>query len=57
MILGIQNNFLSTKKFDKTKYMTIFDEEGVNIYDATNTDIKTTRGAVLRGFCLLGKGL
>ena len=29
--------------------MTIFDEEEVNVYNATNTETKTTRGALLRG--------
>ena len=48
MILGIQNNLLSTNQFVKAKYITIFDKEEVNIYDATNPEIKTTRGAVLR---------
>ena len=37
MIPGIQNNLLSTNKFAKAKYILIFDEEEVNIYDATNT--------------------
>ena len=49
MIPGIQNNCLRTNRFAKAKYITIFDEEEVNIYDATNNEIKTTRGSVLRG--------
>ena len=47
-IPGIQNNLLSTNQFIKTKYITIFDKEEVNIYDATNTEIRTTKGTVLR---------
>ena len=49
MVPGIQNNLLSTNQFAKAKYSMIFDEKEVNIYDATNTIIKTTRGSVLRG--------
>ena len=30
-------------------YITIFDSEEVNIYDASNTQITVTKGAVLRG--------
>ena len=37
MIPGIQNNLFSTNQFAKAKYITIFDEEEVNIYYATNT--------------------
>ena len=49
MILGIQNNLFNTNQFVKAIYMMIFDEEEVNIYDATNKVINTKRGAVLRG--------
>lgn len=31
-------------------YISIFDDEEVNIYDANDTKIVTTRGAVLRGY-------
>ena len=37
MIPGIQNNLLSTKQLSKAKYITIFAEEEVNIYNTTNT--------------------
>ena len=37
MIPGIQNNLLRTNQFSKAKYITIFDEEEVNIYNSTNT--------------------
>ena len=57
MILGTQNNLLSANRFAKAKYITIFDKEEVNIYDATKTEIKTTRGAVLRGWRLPEEGL
>ena len=49
MLPRIQNNLLSTNQFAKSKYITINDEEEVNIYDAANTEIKTARGAVLIG--------
>ena len=57
MIPGIQNNLLITNQFTKAKDITIFDKEEVNIYDATYTEIKTIKGAVLRGWCLPGEGL
>ena len=57
MILGIQNNLFSTNQFIKTKHITIFDKEEVNIYDATNTEIRTTKGTVLRGWRLPDEGL
>ena len=57
MIPGTQNNLLSTNQFAKAKYITIFDEEEVNIYDKTNTEIKTTKGAVLRGWRLPDEGM
>ena len=52
MIPGIQNNLLSTNQLAKARYITIFDEEEVNIYNATKTEIKTSRGVVLRGWCI-----
>ncbi len=44
------NSLLSTSKFAEANYITIFDKEEVNIYDANNTVIAVTRGAILRGF-------
>jgi hypothetical protein len=41
---------LSTSKFADANYITIFDKEAVNIYDANDTTITVTRGAILRGF-------
>jgi hypothetical protein len=41
---------LSTSKFAAANYITIFDKEEVNIYDANNTIIAVTRGVILRGF-------
>jgi hypothetical protein len=41
---------LSTCKFAAANYITIFDKEEVNIYDANDTIIAVTRGAILRGF-------
>ena len=57
MIQGTQNNLLSTNQFSKAKYITIFDKDKVNIYDATNTEIKTTRGTVLREWCIFDEGM
>ena len=43
-------SLLSTSKMADAKYITIFDEEEVNIYDATNTKITVSRGAILKGW-------
>ncbi len=45
-----KNSLLSTSKFANANYITIFDKEAVNIYDANETTITITRGAMLRGF-------
>ena len=44
------NNLLSTGKFADAGYITVFDEDEVNIYDAQDTIVTVTRGAVLRGW-------
>jgi hypothetical protein len=45
-----KNSLLSTSKFADANYITIFDKEAVNIYDANKITITITRGAILRGF-------
>ena len=48
-----ENLLLSTSKFaaaNAANYITIFDKEEVNIYDANNTIIMVSRGAILRGW-------
>ncbi len=45
-----KNSLLSTSKFADANYITMFDKEAVNIYDANDTTITVTRGAILRGF-------
>jgi hypothetical protein len=48
---GITENLLLGKgKFVAANYTTIFDKEEVNIYDANNTIIAVTRGAILQGW-------
>ena len=57
---GITTNSLlstSTSKFAAANYITIFDKEEVNIYDANDTIIAVTRGAILRGFICSASGL
>ena len=39
MVPGIKHNLLSMNQFAEAKYITIFDEDQVNIYDATNTEV------------------
>ena len=57
MVLGIKQNLLSMNQFAEAKYTTFFDEDQVNIYDATNTKVTVLRGSVLRGWRLRDKGL
>ncbi len=45
-----KNSLLSTSNFANANYITIFDKEAVNIYDANDTTITITRGTILRGF-------
>ena len=49
MVPGTKHNLLSMNQFAEAKYITIFDDEEVNIYDATNTEVNFSRGSVLRG--------
>ncbi len=43
-----QNSLLSTVKFADANYITVFDKDAVNIYNANNTVITVTKGAILR---------
>jgi hypothetical protein len=45
-----QNSLLSTVKFADANYITIFDKDTVNIYNANNTIITITKGAILQGW-------
>jgi hypothetical protein len=44
------NSILSTAKFSKAGYITVFDNKEVNIYDAHNRTSKVSRAAILRGW-------
>ena len=44
------HSLLSTSKFAKARYIKVFDKEEVNIYDAQNTQLKVSKGAILRGW-------
>ena len=57
MVPGTQNNLLSTNKFALENYVKVFDKEEVNVYDANDIEIKTTRGAILRGWRVPEEGL
>ncbi len=50
MLSITKNLLLSTDKFATTNYITIFDKEEVNIYNANDTIIAVTRGAILHGW-------
>jgi hypothetical protein len=45
-----QHSLLSTGKFTDASYITVFDKDMVNIYNANNTIFTISRGAILRGF-------
>ena len=44
------NSLLSTEKIAKAGYTTVFNNEEVNIYDAHNTKLIVSRGAILHGW-------
>ena len=44
------NSLMSTNQFAQAGYITVFDKEEVNIYDANDVKITVTRGAILRGW-------
>ncbi len=51
IVLGIErDSLLSIPKFADANYVTIFDKDEVNIYDANKTTIVVSRGAILRGW-------
>ena len=50
MVPGIHNSLISTDKFTDANYISIFDKDEVNIYDANHTVITVSRGAILRGW-------
>ena len=57
MVPGIQNTLISTNEMALAKYVTVFNDQEVNIYDQNDVEIKSNRGAVLRGWRILGEGL
>ena len=45
-----QNSLLSTGKYANANYITVFDNDEVNIYDANDTLVTVSKGAILRGW-------
>ncbi len=45
-----QDSLLSTSKCADANYITVYDKETINIYNANNTMITVTKGAILRGW-------
>jgi hypothetical protein len=45
-----QHSLLSTGKFANANYITVFEKEMVNIYDANDTIFTVSKGTILRGF-------
>ena len=50
IVPGIKSSLLSTSKLADDNYITILDKDKVEIFDANNTKVITTRGAIIRGF-------
>jgi len=44
------HSLLSTAKFAEAGYITVFDKEEVDTYDAQNTTLKVSKGAILQGW-------
>ena len=57
MVPGTQKNLLSTNKLVVENYIKVFDKDEVNVYDANDIKIQTTRGAILRGWRVPSEGL
>ena len=51
------NSLMSTNQFAVADYITVFDKEEVNVYDANDVKITVTRGAILRGWRCPSTGL
>ena len=56
MVPGIQNTLISTNEMALAKYVTVLENQEVNIYDQNDMEIKSNRGAVLRGWRIPGEG-
>ena len=48
---------MSTNQFAVADYITVFDKEEVNVYNANDVKITVTRGAILRGWRCPNTGL
>ena len=44
-----ETTLVSAAKLAKAGYVSIFNNDEVNVYDVNNTEIKVSRSAVLRG--------
>ena len=45
-----KNSLISTTKFAKAGYMTVFDDKEVNVYDTQNTKVIVTWQAIIKGW-------
>ena len=57
MVPGFKENLLSTSKFVDAGYAWLFDQDEVRIYDMSNTEVTTSRAAVLKGWRLPDENL
>ena len=46
---GLENHLISINKFVEEDYVQVFDKGEVNVCDTNEIEIKTMRGAVMRG--------
>ena len=56
-LLLLWKSVVSLRVLTNAKYIIIFDDDEVNIYDATNTEVTVLRGSVRRGWRLRDEGL
>ena len=57
MVRGFKESLFSTIKFVDAGYAWLFDQDEVRIYDMSDTEITTSRAAVLKGWRLPDKNL
>ena len=57
IVPGLKENMLSTSKFVDAGYAWLFDQDDVRIYNMSNSEITSSRAAVLKGWRLPDKNL
>jgi hypothetical protein len=57
MFQGVRHMLLSMNRIAEAEYISIFDEDNVNIYNTTNMKITVSHSIILRGYCGASSGL